>query len=261
MNTQTFADQVAIVTGAGEGIGFEIARQLALQGASVLLNDINEERASKAAAVIREEGGICKHAGGDVAEVDVVRGLVSHAVEAFGQLHLAVANAGLTHWARFLDYEPSDFNRVISVNLQGSFFFAQAAARQMQKQETGGRIVFMSSVTGHQAVPDCSVYSMTKAGLEMLARHLVEPLAPLGITVNAVAPGAIVTPRNLADYPDYEEIWRELTPVQRAGQPIDIAQAVLFLLSPAARHITGQTLVVDGGWSAISPLPVDESEG
>jgi 3-oxoacyl-[acyl-carrier protein] reductase len=125
----------------------------------------------------------------------------------------------------------------------------------MRQQGRGGRIVLMSSVTGHQAVQYLSVYAMTKAALEMLARNLVIELSPFGITINCVAPGATITPRNLADDPNYEAIWSKVTPSGRPALVEDIAQTALFLLSPAASQITGQTIVVDGGWSAVSPTP------
>jgi glucose 1-dehydrogenase len=250
-----FANQVAIVTGAAVGIGYEVARQLALGGAAVLLNDVDETLAQQAAQEISRESGQCLGVGGDIANVDVVRGLVSTAVEKFGRLDVAVANAGLTLWADFFDYEPENFDRVLGVNLRGSYFLAQAAARQMRAQGSGGRILFMSSVTGHQAIRYLSAYGMTKAALEMLARNLVIELSPHGITINCVAPGATITPRNLADDPNYEAVWANVTPTGRPAMPEDIAQAVMFFLSPQARQITGQTLVVDGGWTATSPTP------
>lgn len=255
MTTQLFLNQSAVVTGAGVGIGYEVARQLALGGASVLLNDLDADLARQAAQAITDAGGICQGIGGDTANVETVRGLVSKAVELFGRLDITVANAGLTLWADFFDYEPANFDRVLSVNLRGSYFLAQAAARQMRAQGQGGRILFMSSVTGHQAIRYLSTYGMTKAALEMLARNLVVELSPYQITVNCVAPGATVTPRNLADDPNYEAVWAKVTPTGRPAQPADIAQAVLFFLSPQAGQITGQTLVVDGGWSAVSPTP------
>ncbi len=258
MELKTFSGRVAIVTGGGVGIGYAIARQLAAQGAMVLLNDADEAVAAAAAQSITETGGICQGVGGDIADVMTVRGLVEKAVSAFGRLDFAVANAGLTLWADFFDYESENFDRVVNVNLRGSYFLAQAAARQMRTQGEGGRILFMSSVTGHQAIRYLSVYGMTKAALEMLARNLVVELSPHRITVNCVAPGATVTPRNLADDPNYETIWGNLTPTGRAAMPDDIANAALFLLSPGARQITGQTIVVDGGWSAISPTPALE---
>ncbi len=250
-----FKDQVAVITGAGEGIGLEIASQLAAQGARVVLNDVDAEKAAAAAKQIKAHGGTCMPMPGDVGKSEVVKELVNEAVASFGRVDLAIANAGITIWNDFLNYRPEDFYRVISVNLGGSFFLAQAAAQHMIKQESGGRLLLMSSVTGHRSVPYLSAYSMTKAGLEGLARNLVSELSPHGITVNVVAPGATVTPRNVSDDPAYETVWGNLSPTRQASMPADIAQAALFLLSPDAGQITGQTLIVDGGWSNISPTP------
>ncbi len=250
-----FKGQTAIVTGAGAGIGYEVCRQLAAAGANVVLNDISEPVAEQAVQQLAAETGTCVPWVGDVAQVETTHNLVNFAVQKFGQVNLVVSNAGLTSWGDFFDYKPEAFERVINVNLRGSFFLAQAAARQMRAQRTGGRIVFTSSVTGRQAVRYLAAYGMTKAGLEMLARNLVLELSPYGITINAVAPGSVLTPRNLADDTNYEENWGNLMPTGTIVMPEDIAHAVLFLLSPQARQITGQTIVVDGGWTVTSPTP------
>jgi 3-oxoacyl-[acyl-carrier protein] reductase len=251
----TFEGKVALITGAGIGIGYEIARQLALRSVKVMVNDVNPEAAEHAAEQIRAEGGSCQAIAGDASDVGFIRTMVAQTVERFGRLDAAVANAGITSWGSFFDYEPETFDKVLALNLRGSYFLAQAAARQMRDQGTGGRLLLMSSVTGHQAIHYLSCYAMTKAALEMLARNLVLELSPYRITVNAIAPGATVTPRNLADDPNYEAVWGQVTPTGRAGTTLDIAQAALFLLSPEASQITGQTIVVDGGWSVYSPTP------
>jgi glucose 1-dehydrogenase len=255
MSDKTFEGKVAIVTGAGIGIGFEIARRLCAAGAAVALNDLDTGRAQASARSIQMEGGSCVGAGGDVAEPEVIQSLVKQTIEAFGKIDIAVANAGLTLYGDFFDYKPQDFDRLMALNLRGTFFLAQAAARQMRDQKTGGRILLLSSVTGHRAIRSLSAYGMTKAAIEMLARSLVIELSPFGITINAIAPGATVTPRTLAEEPDFEAAWSRKTPLGKPASVEDIASAALFLLSPAAAHITGQSLVVDGGWTSIGAAP------
>jgi len=249
-----FESRGAVVTGAGQGIGREIARQLALEGASVVLNDRDEALAAQAARAIEAEGGVVEPAGGDVADVAVTRGLVERAATSFGRLDVAVANAGITLHCDFLDYRPEDFDRLLAVNLRGSFFLAQAAARRFREQGTPGRILFLSSVTGHVAIRQMAPYGMTKAALEALARNLSLEMAPLGVTVNAIAPGATATPRTLSD-PEWEAAWAEATPDGKVADAADVAAAALFLLSDAAAHVTGQALVVDGGWTAMGAVP------
>ena len=249
-----FESRGAVVTGAGQGIGREIARQLALEGASVVLNDRDEALAAQAARAIEAEGGVVEPAGGDVADVAVTRGLVERAATSFGRLDVAVANAGITLHCDFLDYPPDDFDRLLAVNLRGSFFLAQAAARRFREQGTPGRILFLSSVTGHMAIRQMAPYGMTKAALEALARNLSLEMAPLGVTVNAIAPGATATPRTLSD-PEWEAAWAEATPDGKVAGAADVAAAALFLLSDAAAHVTGQALVVDGGWTAMGAVP------
>ena len=242
------------MTGAGQGIGLEICRQLAREGASVFLNDISESLAEGASDKIRKEHGNCISVPGDVSDHSFVQSLVAKASAKSGKVDIAIANAGITLFGDFFEYQPSDFYQVLRVNLGGTFFLAQAAAKQMKAQKSGGKILFMSSVTGHQAHKHLAAYSMTKAGIEMLAKNLVIELSAYNINVNALAPGATLTDRTLAD-PEYEKTWSDLTPTGRPSSVRDVAEAALFLVSEKANQITGQTLVVDGGWSSISPSP------
>ncbi len=254
MSEKTFLNQVAIVTGAGQGIGFEICRKLALQGASVLLNDIDDKLTSSAADKIKTEGGNCTGMTGDAGDISFINEMVKKTVSDFGQLNIVIANAGITLFADFFDYTPDSFNKVMQLNLAGSFFLAQSAAKQMKKQGTGGSILFMSSVVGHQAHKNLAAYAITKAGLEMLAKNLVIELSPYQITINAIAPGATLTERTLDDK-EYEKTWSRITPIGRPATTTDIANAALFLVSPAAKNITGQSLIIDGGWTSVSPSP------
>ncbi|MEL6842069.1 MAG: SDR family oxidoreductase [Bacteroidota bacterium] len=254
MNKGRFTDQVAIVTGAGVGIGYEIALQLALEGAAVLVNDVDTGLAERATKQIQQAGGRSLAFGADASQTDKIDQMVALAIEQFGRLDIAVANAGITTFGSFLEYKEAEFQRLIAVNLQGSYFLAQRATQAMIRQQSGGSILFMSSVTGHQAHPQLSAYGMSKAALEMLAKGLSVELAEHGIRVNCVAPGATLTERTEED-PDYRAEWSRITPSGRPCTPADIAEAALFLLSPQARQITGQALIVDGGWTSVSPPP------
>jgi len=250
-----FTGLTAIVTGAGNGIGFEVAKQLAMNGASVVMNDIDGELVAASSAKINALGaGQTYPFAGDAGDVAVIAHLVNVVVEKFGRLDIAIANAGITLFGDFLEYQPEALQSVMRVNLQGSFFLAQQAAKQMIKQQSGGSILFMSSVTGHQAHKNLAAYGMTKAALEMLGKNLVIELSPYNITVNTVAPGATLTERTLEDA-EYKATWSRITPMGRPATVEDVANAVLFMVSPKARHITGQNIVVDGGWTAVSVSP------
>ena len=249
-----FDKKVAIVTGAGQGIGLEICRKLCSAGAKVILNDLDAELSERAAEELNKAGGNCIAVPGDSSDPDIIKLMVDTAVAKFGKLDIAIANAGITLFGDFFSYTPEAFSRVMQVNLSGTFFLAQAVAKQMKAQQSGGRLLFMSSVTGHQAHKNLAAYGMSKAALEMLARNLVIELSAFGITVNCIAPGATATERTLED-PDYEKTWARITPTGRAATVHDIANTAMFLVSEEAAQITGQTLLVDGGWSAVSPDP------
>jgi NAD(P)-dependent dehydrogenase (short-subunit alcohol dehydrogenase family) len=256
MPANIFDGQVAVVTGAGRGIDLEICCQLAKNGVAVLLNDLDEELAASASQRVREQFGPCIGLAGDASDGAFVQQMADAAVATFGRLTIAVANAGITLFGDFLDYPAESLYQVLQANIGGSFFLAQAAARQIKKQGGGGSILFMSSVTGHQAHKNLAAYGMTKAALEMPAKNLVIELSPYRINVNAIAPGATMTERTATD-PDYEKVWSKITPMGRPAFPSDIAQAAVFLVSENARHITGQSLVIDGGWTSISPSPYE----
>lgn len=252
-----FDDSRVIVTGAGAGIGFAIARALAVAGATVGLNDIDDAIATAAARAINAEIGLerVQPFALDVADAGAVENMVAAFTEAHGPLNIMVANAGITNYGAFLEYTPTAFDRLMGVNLRGSYFSAQAAAKNMVAHHTAGRILLMSSITGIQAFLNLGAYGITKAGIRMMARSLALELGQHGITVNAICPGATLTERTLLDDPKFEANWASVTPTGRAGYVEDIAAAALFLASPEARQITGQTLQVDGGWTLHSPLP------
>jgi len=249
-----FTGRTAIVTGAGKGIGLEICRKLVQAGARVVLNDVDPVLAEDAARTAAGEQGSCLAVPGDACEPAVVRKMVDGAVHLGGRLDIAIANAGITLYGDFFTYPQEDLYRVFQVNLVGTFLLAQAAANQMKVQQGGGTLLFMSSVTGHQAHRNLAAYGMSKAAIEMLAKNLVIEVSPFGINVNTLAPGATLTERTLEDA-NYTAIWSKITPLGRPAQVEDIAHAALFLVSDQARHITGQTLIIDGGWTSTSPNP------
>ena len=254
MQNKDFHNQTAIITGAGVGIGFEVAKQLALQGANVVLNDVDKDLANASALKIREAGGICEAFGGDISNISVIEGIVKFAVSTFGKLDILIANAGVTTFGDFFDYQPESMQKLLQVNLFGTFFLTQAVAKQMVLQAQGGSILLTSSVTGKIAHKNLAAYGMTKAGLDQLAKNLIVDLAPHHININTIVPGATLTERTLEDV-EYIKTWSRITPSGRPATIKDIAQAALFLVSPLSRQITGQNLVVDGGWTSVGVSP------
>jgi NAD(P)-dependent dehydrogenase (short-subunit alcohol dehydrogenase family) len=249
--------KVAIVTGASREIGAAMATALAQAGAAVLVSHYREAALAEAvAADLRAKGGTAEVFEADCSDVAQNQALVNRAVAAFGRLDIFAANAGLTRYCPFLEYDEATYDTVMDLNLKGSFFGAQAAARQMIAQGSPGSIVFSSSVTGVSALPGLSAYGVTKAGLRHMARCLALELGPHRLTVNALGIGAIVNERNLRDDPRFAEHWASVSPVGRVGYPEDVANALLYLVQNP--YITGTTLMVDGGWTIYSPLAKED---
>lgn len=254
MNKKLFDHQVAIVTGAGVGIGFEIAQQLSLQGAKVILNDVDESLAMAACRKIKGKGGLCEHFYGDVSKIEIIEAIIKYTIATYGQLDILIANAGITTFGNFLEYSPSSMQKLLQVNLFGTFFLVQSAAKKMISQGHGGSILLTSSVTGHIAHPDLAAYGMTKAGIDQLAKNLVIDLGPHQININTIVPGATITERTLG-LDDFETSWSKITPSGRPASVADVANAALFLVSPYSRQIMGQNLVIDGGWTSVGIPP------
>jgi 3-oxoacyl-[acyl-carrier protein] reductase len=249
-----FSGKVAVVTGASREIGAAMAEALARRGAAILLGHRDEDAlAQVVVARIRAAGGTALPHNADCSTVEANQHLIDQAVSAFGRVDIFVANAGLTMWGPFLDYSEVMWDTVIDLNLKGSFFGAQAAARQMVKQGSGGAIVFSSSVAGVRAIDYLSAYGVSKAGLRHMARVLALELGPHHISVNALGIGATVNERNLHDDPNYDVHWGGVTPAGRAARPVDVARGLLYLLENP--YVTGTTLMIDGGWTIHSPRP------
>lgn len=244
------------------GIGYALCQAFATEGATVALNDVDPARCHSAAQQINGILGVERvHPyAGDVADIDAVRRMFHQFVALAGRLDIVVANAGITTYGEFLTSTPEAFDRLLGVNLRGSFFTAQTAARIMIDAHIPGRILLMSSVTGIQAHVNLGGYGITKAGIQMMAKSIALEVGRYGITANAICPGATVTERTLQDDPHYERNWASVTPTGHVGYVEDIVAAARYLASAEARHVTGQTLVVDGGWTVQSPLPPDHPD-
>lgn len=247
-----FDSKVAIVTGADSGIGRAIALQLAQEGATVVVNYAhNKDKAQEVLQLIQQKQGKAIVIQADVSQYQQAVGLVQQTVEHFNRLDIMVNNAGMEIHSPFLDVTEEQFDRVVGVDLKGVFFCAQAAAREMVKRKTAGRIINISSVHEDIPMPKNVPYCCAKGGLRMLTRTICLELAPNNITVNNIAPGAVHTPIDAdveADPQKMAALLNEI-PLHRMGQPEEIAKLTAYLASDAAAYITGSTYIIDGGLS------------
>jgi 3-oxoacyl-[acyl-carrier protein] reductase len=243
-----FTGKTVLVTGSGSGLGCGIATRFAEAGADVIVNyQRSRDGAQAVVQAIEKLGRRALALQADVTDRSSVESLVSRTAAAFGRLDVLVNNAGVYPLASLLDMTDVDWDAVVDSNLRGVFLCTQLAARQMIAQGGGGAIVNIASVEGESPAPLHSHYNAAKGGVLMHTRAAACELAPHGIRVNAVSPGLIWREGLEQAWPDGVERWKKAAPLARLGLPDDVADACLFLASPAARWITGTNLRVDGG--------------
>ncbi len=247
------SNKIAIVTGGGQGIGAAIARSLAAAGACVAVNDINPDKVERVVAEIESSNGQAIGITADISNKFQCVHLIETTRAKWGQLDILINNAAVEPVSTILKLDEWEWNRCIDVNLKGTFMMSQLCGRVMadENKTRGGVIVNIASTAGVETpLANRAAYCASKAGIVGFARECAREFAAYGIRVNTVLPGIIETPRVsrlLSENPEQLTTWQEEIPLGRLGLAEEVADAVLFLCSPASRYITGSTITVDGG--------------
>lgn len=253
-NPMDSSGKIAIVTGAGQGIGLAIATQLAHNGADIIIAEFNENTGKQAVETLQEIGKRAFFVQVDVRDPDSVQAMTDKAIEHFGQIDILVNNAGIAMSVPAEEMDREIWLNMIDVNLNGVFWCCQSVGRHMLERQSGA-IVNIASMSGsivNKPQPQSS-YNVSKAGVIMLTKSLAAEWAMRGVRVNSVSPGYIGTEMVktvLKQSDEWRRIWHEMTPMGRIGEPSDVAHAVCYLASDAARYATGTNLIVDGGYTA-----------
>lgn len=259
-------NKTAVITGASQGIGFACAERFIKEGAKVVLSDVADDIGEQAAKNLRDQGGDALYCHCDVSKKPEVEALFDFTLENFNRVDTAIANAGIVHPADILELEEKDFDRVIAINLKGVFLTGQVAAQRMIKQEADddgsrGTIINMSSLNGILAIPAIAPYVIAKGGVNQWTKCLGIRMAGEGVRVNGIGPGSIATEmfKTVANNPEkYKEIMSR-TPMQRPGEPDEVAKVAVFLASDYSSYVTGETVYIDGGRQGLNyVVPVPE---
>jgi 3-oxoacyl-[acyl-carrier protein] reductase len=246
--------EVALITGAGRGIGKAIATRFAAEGARIVASDLDHAAAKETCEEIGARGGTARAARLDVTSGEEIARTITDAVDAFGELTIHVNNAGITDRAKFLSMTKDFWDRVLAINLTGAMLCGQAAARAMIAGGKGGRIINITSISGQRGGSERAAYGAAKAGLINLTAVMAIELAPHAITVNAIAPGPTEVGRPTSSLPGQPRPAFSRMAIKRAVQPEEIAAAALFLAERENAMITGHVLNVDGGFNVTGIL-------